>query len=157
MKKLRNKNSLLARIVDAVKRGEKLTYSEMAKEFDVTKSRIGSTLVTLRKKGYFFFSIGAIRDPRGIKSKEGIIVDIKEKGNYYKQARKEQRTQLDTRLENTFGMIEAALFNFPELTEEVREDVENLYMKVLMGKKGIAKMQIGKAEEPKEKLFFKKK
>ena len=113
MKKLRSKNSLVYHIAELIERGEKLTYSQLAERFDVDKNTIGSALVYLRKAGYLFFSIGAIHDPKGKGNKEGIVVDVREKEKFYKEARKGQRKQLDARIETTFGMIEAALYSFP--------------------------------------------
>ena len=141
MRKIRL-DSVAAKLVERIGKGEEKTTGGWAKELKVPPSHIRSTLTALRKRGYFFYPVGSITGFNG-ESKEGKIKDIM---NDVMDSRriidKYHDNKLEPHMAGMFAIMIESIRHFPTLLPKVQLLMEEALSKVLA-----AKFEIRRSEE----------
>ena len=133
-----HKSGMPMRIVELIHSGEKLTTSQMASRFGVSRDTIITSLVNLRRRGFTFNSVGSKTgiSKRGafgnkFKHNEGVIVDITKDENHFKETQGKYQGQIMGRAVNELRATEIAFTNYPELRGEIISSVQKALVKFL--------------------------
>lgn len=143
MKKL-HEDGLPIRIVEIIEDGEKLTVSQIAKRLKTGSRNVQRALCNLRKKGYTYNSVGSRSgaDGRGgFFSEEGVIVDVTENEDDFKETQNNYEKQIMGRTNSELRMIEIAFEKQPGLRSEITSSVNNLLVKFLGMSEDIKKLE----------------
>lgn len=109
------KGGLPSLLFNRVKDGEKRTINEWAEELDILPRNISSALGRLRKVNAHLHPVGTVVDFSG-KSKQGVVVDIMEKEEWFKEVYDRSFTnRLHPAIKDYFRKTELGREKFPQL------------------------------------------